>query len=40
MFQFGEIAELKREVRDADLQALMLAVITDDEEQEAPDPKD
>ncbi|REJ66071.1 MAG: hypothetical protein DWQ28_08270 [Proteobacteria bacterium] len=40
LFSFGEIAELKREVRDADLQALMLAVITDDEEQEAPDPKD
>ena len=40
LFQFGEIAELKREVRDSDLQALMLAVITDDEEQEIPDPKD
>lgn len=30
MFRAGEIAELKNEVRDADLQALMLAVITND----------
>lgn len=30
MFRSGEIAELKNEVRDADLQALMLAVITSD----------
>jgi hypothetical protein len=28
LFRAGEIAELKNEVRDADLQALMLAVIT------------
>ena len=30
MFRPGEIAELKNEVRDADLQTLMLAVITTD----------
>jgi hypothetical protein len=29
MFRAGELAELKNEVRDADLQTLMLAVITD-----------
>lgn len=29
MFRTGELAELKNEVRDADLQALMLAAITD-----------
>lgn len=29
MFRPGEVAELKNEVRDADLQTLMLAVITD-----------
>jgi hypothetical protein len=29
MFRTGELAELKNEVRDADLQTLMLAVITD-----------
>lgn len=40
LFALGEIAELKREVRDVDLQALMLAVITDEQEEEAPDPKD
>ena len=42
LFQFGEIAELKREVRDADLQALMLAVITggQEQEEEEADPKD
>lgn len=40
LFQFGDIAELKREVRDSDLQALMLSVINNDEEQEVPDPKD
>jgi hypothetical protein len=34
LFQTGEIAELKNEVRDADLQSLMLAVITNPEEQE------
>jgi len=30
LFKAGEIAELKNEVRDADLQSLMLAVITKD----------
>jgi hypothetical protein len=30
LFKAGEIAELKNEVRDADLQTLMLAVITGD----------
>ena len=30
LFRPGEIAELKNEVRDADLQTLMLAVITND----------
>lgn len=30
LFRTGEIAELKNEVRDADLQVLMLAVITSD----------
>ena len=29
LFRAGEVAELKNEVRDEDLQALMLAVITD-----------
>ena len=29
LFRAGELAELKNEVRDADLQTLMLAVITD-----------
>ena len=32
LFQAGEIAELKNEVMDADLQALMLAIITNPEE--------
>jgi len=32
LFAVGEIDVLKNEVRDADLQALMLAVITDDDE--------
>jgi hypothetical protein len=38
LFRAGEVAELKNEVRDEDLQALMLAVITDKndvEEEEA-----
>lgn len=38
LFRAGEIAELKNEVRDEDLQALMLAVITGDknvDEEEA-----
>jgi hypothetical protein len=30
---------LKNEVKDKDLQALMLAILTDDEEEEAIDPK-
>jgi hypothetical protein len=34
LFTAGEIAELKNEVRDADLQSLMLAVITNPEEEE------
>ena len=38
LFQAGEIDVLKNEVKDADLQKLMLAVITDDED--ALDPKD
>ena len=38
LFNIGEIDVLKNEVRDADLQQLMLAVITDDED--ALDPKD
>ena len=38
LFQLGEMAELRHEVRDADLQKLMLAVIADDEEGAA-DPK-
>jgi len=38
LFQMGEIAELKHEVRDADLQKLMLAVLTAGQE-EAEDPK-
>tara|TARA_R100000152_G_scaffold13515_1_gene5972 strand:+ start:147 stop:509 length:363 start_codon:yes stop_codon:yes gene_type:complete len=37
LFAVGEIDVLKNEVRDADLQALMLAVITD--EDESIDPK-
>tara|TARA_R100001594_G_scaffold69820_2_gene104090 strand:- start:69 stop:431 length:363 start_codon:yes stop_codon:yes gene_type:complete len=32
LFQIGEIDVLKNEVKDADLQKLMLAVISDDEE--------
>ena len=32
LFALGEIDVLKNEVRDADLQKLMLAVISDDEE--------
>ncbi len=37
LFQLGEIDVLKNEVRDSDLQLLMLAVITDN--QEPIDPK-
>jgi hypothetical protein len=32
LFQVGQIAELKNDVMDADLQALMLAIITNPEE--------
>ena len=39
LFQMGEVAELKREVRDADLQALMLAVINAEADEEPVDPK-
>ena len=38
LFAMGEIDVLKNEVRDADLQTLMLAVIAD--EEESLDPKD
>ena len=38
LFQMGEIDVLKNEVKDADLQKLMLAVLTD--EEDALDPKD
>jgi hypothetical protein len=34
LFQAGEIAELKNEVLDADLQGMMLAIITNPEEAE------
>jgi hypothetical protein len=36
LFQSGEIAELKNEVRDEDVQKLILAVLTNEEEA---DPK-
>lgn len=39
LFQAGEIAELKNEVMDADLQALMLAIITNPEEEQEVDMK-
>lgn len=39
LFQMGEVAELKREVRDADLQSLMLAVINAEGDEEPVDPK-
>lgn len=39
LFQAGEIAELKNEVKDADLQALMLAIITNPEEEQEVDMK-
>lgn len=38
LFQAGEMAELRHEVRDADLQKLMIAVISEDEEGDV-DPK-
>jgi hypothetical protein len=34
LFQAGEIAELKNDVLDSDLQAMMLAIITNPEEAE------
>lgn len=39
LFLAGEVDVLKNEVKDKDLQALMLAILTDDEEEEAIDPK-
>ena len=39
LFQAGEISELKNEVMDADLQALMLAIITNPEEEKDLDMK-
>ena len=39
MFLPADIAELKHEVRDADLQALMLAVLTSPEDEEPLEPK-
>jgi hypothetical protein len=38
LFLAGEIDVLKNEVKDKDLQSLMLAILTD-EEEEAIDPK-
>ena len=37
LFSIGEVDVLKNEVKDKDLQALMLAILTDD--AELPDPK-
>jgi hypothetical protein len=39
LFSAGEIDVLKNEVKDKDLQSLMLAIITDDADAEAMDPK-
>ena len=39
LFTPADIAELKHEVRDADLQALMLAVLTSPEDEEPLEPK-
>jgi hypothetical protein len=39
LFQVGQIAELKEEVLDSDLQAMMLAVIANPEEQKDTDMK-
>jgi hypothetical protein len=39
LFQAGEIAELRNEVQDSDLQAMMLAVIQNPEEEEITDMK-
>jgi len=38
LFSAGQVAELKHDVRDADLQSLMFAVIEDDSEEDL-DPK-
>ena len=38
LFQAGEMAELKHEVRDSDLQKIMIAVLQDDN-KEGSDPK-
>ena len=40
LFSNGHIAELKNEVRDADLQQLILAVINAADDEEEIDPKD
>jgi hypothetical protein len=39
LFMAGDIAELKHEVRDEDLQKLMLAVLTSAEDEEPLEPK-
>jgi len=39
LFSAGEIDVLKNEVKDKDLQSLMLAILTDDPDAEALDPK-
>jgi hypothetical protein len=39
LFSAGEIDVLKNEVKDKDLQSLMLAILTDDTDAEALDPK-
>jgi hypothetical protein len=39
LFSAGEIDVLKNEVKDKDLQSLMLAILTDDADAEALDPK-
>jgi hypothetical protein len=39
LFSAGEIDVLKNEVKDKDLQSLMLAILTDDIDAEALDPK-
>ena len=41
LFSAGEVHIMKNEVKDADIQALMLAVLTNgDDDEEAIDPKD
>ena len=39
LFSAGEIDVLKNEVKDKDLQSLMLAILTDDTDAEVMDPK-